>query len=374
MLLGDLPDLEFVLGNQGTKANSKFQHRPSCSAIVKVTPNNEDLLVSQNTWVTYSSMLRVLKKYSLSYHTVPNGESIPGNIMSFSSYPGMIFSFDDFYMISSGLAAQETTLMNFDMELWKNVKAQSVFESIRNSVANRLAKSGKEWARYFAKHNSGTYNNQWMIVDYKKFTPFSPTLSDGLLTVAEQMPGLVLAADVTDVLRKQSYWGSYNIPYFSEIYKKAKYQSQVNQYGNWFSYDKTPRALIFRRDHHKVVDIYSLGTLMRYNDYKHDSYAVCNCTPPYSAENGIAARSDLNNANGTYPFKALGFKNHGGIDFKITSWDLSQKLKIYVVSGPTNDQNPTFEWSKSPFRNTAKHRGHPDKWDFKPFVHKWKYI
>ena len=57
--------------------------------------------------------------------------------------------------------------------------------------------------------------------------------------------------------------------------------------------------------------------LCRYNDFQHDPLAKCNCTPPYSGENGISARSDLNPANGTYPFSALGHRSHGGTDNKV---------------------------------------------------------
>ena len=55
----------------------------------------------------------------------------------------------------------------------------------------------------------------------------------------------------------------------------------------------------------------------RYNDFKHDPLSACNCTPPYSAENAISARSDLNNASGTYPFSALSHRFHGGTDMKV---------------------------------------------------------
>ena len=77
-------------------------------------------------------------------------------------------------------------------------------------VANRLALTGSDWATLFAQHNSGTYNNEWMIIDYNRFTPGEP-LRDGLFTVLEQIPGQVRWEDQTDLLRETSYWSSYNI-------------------------------------------------------------------------------------------------------------------------------------------------------------------
>lgn len=38
----------------------------------------------------------------------------------------------------------------------------------------------------------------------------------------------------------------------------------VKKYGDWFTYDHTARANIFRRDHSKVVDMESMTKLMRY--------------------------------------------------------------------------------------------------------------
>ena len=57
--------------------------------------------------------------------------------------------------------------------------------------------------------------------------------------------------------------------------------------------------------------------MYRYNNFQHDPLSRCNCTPPYSGENAISARSDLNPANGTYPFGALGHRSHGGTDNKV---------------------------------------------------------
>lgn len=99
----------------------------------------------------------------------------------FSSYPGTIFSGDDFYILSSGLVsgglvrgdtspaplpypslpsaqvALETTIGNNNPARWKYLDPRgSVLEWLRNIVANRLARSGPEWAAVFRQFNSGT--------------------------------------------------------------------------------------------------------------------------------------------------------------------------------------------------------------------------
>lgn len=56
---------------------------------------------------------------------------------------------------------------------------------------------------------------------------------------------------------------------------------------------------------------------LRYNNFQHDPLSQCDCSPPYSSENAIAARSDLNPANGTYPFPFLGHRCHGATDTKV---------------------------------------------------------
>ena len=47
----------------------------------------------------------------------------------------------------------------------------------------------------------------------------------------------------------------------------------MSEFGDWFSYDKTPRSMIIDRDHAKVKDLDSLMKLMRYNDFKNDPAA-----------------------------------------------------------------------------------------------------
>merc|ERR1712212_681476 len=91
------------------------------------------------------------------------------------------------------------TIGNSNSELWHKLKPQSVLEGIRSTVANRLATNGHSWADLFSIHNSGTYNNQWMVVDYNKFRPGQSTLANDLFWVLEQIPGYIQSADLTKV-------------------------------------------------------------------------------------------------------------------------------------------------------------------------------
>ncbi|XP_075424934.1 putative phospholipase B-like 2 [Ascaphus truei] len=375
---GDLEDLEAALNKSD---HTKDLGSGSCSALIKLLPGNKDLLVSHDTWNTYQSMLRIIKKYTLPFHTRQTGAQhstntggpmVPGWVQTFSSYPGTIFSGDDFYLLSSGLVTLETTIGNSNPALWKYVQPEgSVLEWLRNIVANRLATDGQEWAAIFGKYNSGTYNNQWMVVDYNKFRVGQTDVPQGLLTVLEQIPGMVITADKSAQLYQSGYWASYNIPYFEEVFNTSGMPALVAQYGDWFSYDKNPRAQIFRRNHTQVQDMKSMVRLMRYNNFLHDPLSRCSeCDPPQNGENTISARSDLNPANGTYPFGALHQRQHGGTDMKVTSYEMAKDYQMVAVNGPTWDQVPPFQWSTSPF-SSLLHMGHPDLWKFSPITIRW---
>ena len=145
----------------------------------------------------------------------------------------------------------------------------------------------------------------------------------------------------------------------------------VKKYGDFYTYDKTPRALIFRRDQKNVTDVSSLYRLMRYNDFKNDPLSRCNCSPPYSADNAIAARCDLNDPNGRYPIHSLGFRSMAAIDVKIVNSELFSKLEMVANSGPTYEGLPPFQWSKSRLANANHHLGQPDLFQFPPIHMKW---
>ena len=163
-VFGDLEDLEQALAVQLDLPNHKVTGSGSCSALVKLLPGNADLYFAHDTWNSYQNMIRVLKRYNLPFAgNVKKSDmtTVAAASMTFSGYPGVVYSGDDFTLTSAGLATMETTIGNSEPKLWAKVKPRgAVLEGIRATVANRLARTGEEWTKIFAMWNSGTYNNQ----------------------------------------------------------------------------------------------------------------------------------------------------------------------------------------------------------------------
>jgi hypothetical protein len=296
------------------------------------------------------TMLRQYKSYKLNYNLSSNQSPF----VSFSGYPGNLQSTDDFYITQQRLFVAETTNEILNASLYLNyISIETVPEWIRIIVANRMATSGAEWSSYFSLYNSGTYNNQWQIVDFKRFKPGQP-IQPGTLWIAEQVPGFIVANDETDILIKQKFWPSYNIPYFSFIYNISGYPAYYKKYGNEFSYSECARAQIFQRDAPAVQSMDDMKRIMRYNEYQTDSLSL------QDACRGISARCDLNTPwsnntlNGYYPF--------GAIDCKITDNTLIQNYNAYAVSSPTWDSQPPFAWTNT--WASYAHYGMPQVYDF----------
>jgi len=297
-----------------------------------------DLYSAHSTWFDYASMNRIYKQYFLDY----TDSNIAARKMSFSSYPGAIVSIDDFYIMDSGLTMLETTNAVYNNSLFDLITPNSLLAWQRVSLANKMARDGKQWTDIVAQYNSGTYNNQYMIINYNLFTPGKP-LVPGLLWVVEQIPGYVEAADVTDQLER-GYWPSYNVAYFPTIYVMSGYPAMVDKYGPELSYQLCPRAKIFRRDHNDIVDIDSFKSFMRSNNYQKDPFAKGD---PWKA---ICSRGDL-----------AGY-HAGCTDSKLTTYTLQSTVTAWAISGPTVSNGiPPFSWDKF---NSTIHEGQPQVFDF----------
>ncbi|PAV56552.1 hypothetical protein WR25_23853 [Diploscapter pachys] len=228
-LAGDLEDL------QGKFKKPENLRRPysvvgsHCSALVKLLPDHSDLYFSHVTWSSYSGMLRMQKKYAFK-----TGD--PGQEYAFSGYPGTIASVDDFIVTSSKLAVLETTIANYNEELNSYIKPNTVLCWIRTQVAHRTSSTAADWANTFAKHNSGTYNNEWVVVDYKRFRRGYRHQKDyGIIQVVEQLPHFIVHADMTKELLESTYWPGYNTPYFSQIQRESQMQKMIDKFGDWYT-------------------------------------------------------------------------------------------------------------------------------------------
>ena len=180
-----------------------------CSALVKLAADFSELYVGHNMWWGWYVMLPVNKRYAFGAPAYPHFAAV-----LMTSYPGMLASTDDFYVVpSTRLAVMETTNPNYNASSYDLVTPRAVLYFARVMAANYLARNGSAWMDLAARHNSGTYNNMWMVVDYKLFTP-RRSLPPGTLWVGEQAPGYWHAEDMTHVLA-YGHWPSYNKALFA---------------------------------------------------------------------------------------------------------------------------------------------------------------
>lgn len=335
---GDITELKYWDASKRPKffemkvseINEHIKENSHCSALIKLSPDFSDVWFGHNTWTSYPSMTRIVKEYRF----VSNRYTEKSHAVAFSSYPGTLTSVDDFYITDQDLYVTETTNQIYFDQLYEKLTPASNLSWIRAMVANRLSSGGEQWTRIFARYNSGTYNNQYQILDLKMIDTKEKIVRDNALWIIEQMPGFTDSADVTEILKSQGYWPSYNSAYFKSIREKSGYDEILRkrpELKSAIDYEECTRARIFRRDQSKVDGIETFKKLMRYNNYKHDPLSEMN---PWE---GIAARGDLSLSNPVC---------RGATDAKIASiHDIKGKRNktFNIISGPTTDQQEPFD-------------------------------
>jgi len=360
---GDLEDLKnkFPAPSAGGRevGSRRASWRPQhCSSLVKIPKDNSDIFFGHSTWDTYSNAApRIFKTYTV---PVTRGGSRVTHSAHFSSTGPWLSSVDDFYTVTgtAELGVMETSNTLIDERLYARVHPESMLSWMRVLLANRLATDGADWARIFGLHHSGTYTNQWQVVDLALFRPGEPHLTPGLLTVLEEVPGLLHTEDMTTHLGEQRYWPSYNVPYFEDI---RALNGDTN--GSWST---APRAELFRKFQGQVDSVSSFQHLLRWNAYTTEP-AISGGDPC----NAIACRGDLRSA-GSRPMAAF-----GAIDAKMSSYRTlfgvasagaasagasSNTLAVWAEAGPTHDEQAPFCWSATSFKDP--HLMHPNCFNF----------
>jgi hypothetical protein len=339
------------VGNGTAPALVRPQH---CSSLVKWSADHSDLFFGHATWDIYSNAApRIFKTYTL---PVTSKGVTAQHRVTFSSTGPWLSSVDDFYVVSghADLGITETSNTVLNANLYALVQPKSLLCWLRVIAANRLATDGKSWGHLFAKYHSGTYTNQWQIIDLNLFTPGATLLTSGVLTVVEEIPGLVHVGDQTKYLQTHGYWPSYNVPYYNDV--RA---ANGNFNGSWSS---APRNKLFKLLQGSVTSISTMQQVMRWNNYR--------TTPTISGGNpcnAIACRADVR-STGTHPQS-----DFGAIDAKLSSYaslmDETNKKKkntltVFAEMGPSHDDQPMFCWSSSPVHPVPPHHLHPDCFGF----------
>ena len=331
----------------------KLTRKSHCSAIVKlINENNEkNILFGHNTWTGFYELLRTYKSIDYAFEGDNQILGLKPIKMKYSSYPGILFSGDEYYTIENNLAITQTSLSTIFPERLVNGlnKKEYIPEFMRIMTINFLSRTGKEWVKNFEKLYNGNhiYFASWIIVDFNKINS-----NNNLIFIAEEVSENVMTMDYTKEFLKKGYYGSYNLPFF----KEHTVQTGIS-YFNLNLDDKkyNPRGYLVKSLINEVNDIQSFQDLLTYNKYKMNDSKVEDDPSVDDPNNGIAIRSE----------------EYGTIDFKIIDKNLINNGNIYAYSGPIYGDNPNFKpFNKNDIKSDLKNymEGIPEEFNFEPIL------
>jgi hypothetical protein len=322
-----------------------------CTGFIKLTKDYSDIYFAHDAWSTYLDLHGALKEYD-----IPAPGFVARRVVM-STRPGKLSSYDDYYLTDSGLFVLETTMTVFNQDLYEFTSAQSVFTWLRATHATWTAHNGSDWTKIFIRPNSGTYNNQYLIVDTNRFERYKKPERD-LLWVIEQYPGdNWRSADITEKLVSDTWFGSINKPSFKDLYVIAGYPDKVasmGEQGNFYTYETSARYLLMQREGPRLDDFELFKAFMRYNNWRRDPYSNGD------ASQQIMSRYDQRRYKDPYGDA----KMFGGLDSKAARLtEVRTKLAFHAIGSPSYDNNPVWNFSGSAYA-TVDHDGLPDVWNF----------
>lgn len=363
--------------NQSNRTESKNEtittNKNSSSEVISTISSSNNYSTKKSDICTNNSYKNVLEK--------------PAEII-FTAYPGTLSSTDDFYLTSEKLMVTETTLEVIDVNLYKKAKSSEFYipNFLRVNSATIYSRSSYNWMHQFCTYNTGTYSSQWIINDYKVFENLKNldksksrkiqvdkdllNLSNGMTIIMEQTPDAIIVHDLSKEILENSYFPGFNKAFFQETQKDLNTNLIEEVYGEEFSYEKSPRKIIFNLLENKITSEKEFKDTLMYNGYnlsKENDNNKLSSDPSYSnAAVGISSRYDLTESK--MPF--------GGTDFKMTSLKMISNMEAIYHSGPTTENNDNliiFNWDdydKLVDQNKANkiyHEGVPNSFNF-PFI------
>ncbi|KAH8269961.1 hypothetical protein KR018_000851 [Drosophila ironensis] len=425
-----------VGGDAGSDQPRNF-FLPSASMLARIVPQEKSpqtlqLLFGHSTAGSYSSMLRIQKRYKFHYHFAPNPKSntIPGVDITFTGYPGILGSTDDFYVVK-GRQVQAIVggvgIKNENLQLWKSVDTKNMVPLVaRVMAANRISQTRQTWANAMAKHPT-TGAKQWITVDLNKLgvqdnlynvlegddkhDDAAMVLNEkdraailqrhnqlkDMVWIVEQLPGSLTKKDVTQrfLLAGNSSWLANGVPYHQNVLEA----SGVN-----YSADQQLTAA----DEKELTTLEAVDKYLRTHGFRGDllggdeSIAYGNIDLKLFSYNARLGMSDYHAFAGPIflrlqhvqprdledlsPQETDSPSAIGDERLSVSIDDAASLAEMELISERRPVRNDMraiamrkigtgpFKWSQmTPVEEGGGHEGHPDEWNFDKVSPKWAW-
>ncbi|CAL5983661.1 Phospholipase_B [Hexamita inflata] len=351
--LNSMMDYESLLDKFESKNVFSDQIPTHCSGIVYPTIDGKDIFFSHVSWNGFEmSFNRILKIYNLKLKLMTTDKQR----IQFSSYPGLFFSLDDFYVIKnqkpntteqSLITVLETTYNNFKVENYALMTEKSTFTWMRAMLASLNTFVSQDWADFFTYNMSLTYNNNYLAVDYNllekvkhdcnncsiKDLKQKLSQSKNLLLTIEIADKATQIWDATKQMYDQNYYISVNSPVSQIVHDFYGYTTDP-----YFDYNTSARLCTSKMvlGNQKISNFEEFKAFMRSNNFL-DMTDECQDHDP---REGISSRYDL--CNYTTESRCIQQsgevrknKAFGAVDCKVTSSALLKEGKFEFTYGPT---------------------------------------
>jgi hypothetical protein len=318
-----------------------------CTAVIRLTDDRRDVYFSHVSWSDYRQLHSVLKHYHL-----PCGEFAKSPRVSLSTQIGLLSSVDDYYITQAGLLILETTIGVANNSLYHDyVTHRSVMNWMRSLLAAFTSQNVTEWTDQFLTHNSGTYNNEYYVLD-AKLLQGNDRVPSNLLYYVLQIPGpFRFVDDLTDELYDEGFVASFNTIKNEAAVNFTMWYTRIGAGPRGCLYHQCARYLIIKREAPRLNDFDVFRKFLRYSDYARDTFSLYEGVHHFA--NTISARDDTSNLT-TNPC-------HGGLNAKAAkASEVITRMRFHGVNSPSDDPWGPFDWNAPSLAGVPYHDGLPD--------------
>ncbi|KAH0785051.1 Phospholipase B [Histomonas meleagridis] len=298
--------------------------------------NFQDIFFGHNSWKPYGYSQRIAKRFKVKFHKAPVER------YTFSSYPFMLHSSDNFEITDAGLVHMTSSIAINDA-IHINPLYEYLPTWLRSYGATKSSQSASMWCNSYNTNVLTLEGLEHVVVDLKQFK-YKESFHENFLYVLDEIPKEVKIRDFSYVMNTNYYFVSADIPHIEDIYIHAGYPDLAAIDPKMYSSDESIRYKIFEK-FHGFNTYEELKNLMRLNDL---NLAEQEGSPKYAS----AARYDLLQQNK---------ECYGAIDAKVTSLRRVLHLIWEGAPSPTYDDVKPLVFSEEEVCSNTPHEGIPDK-------------